>query len=70
MTRGRLIFPFFAKLIRFDAEATGRDDNGPRPLPAGFDSDFCESVVDASTAVPRWPSRVDLRAGDRGEDGD
>jgi hypothetical protein len=56
MTRGRLLFPFFAKLFRFDAEATGRDDNGPRPLPAGFDPDFCESVVDASPPCAK-PSR-------------
>jgi hypothetical protein len=53
MTRGRLIFPFFAELFRFDAEATGSDDDGTGPLPAGFDPDFRESVVEASTARPR-----------------
>jgi hypothetical protein len=53
MTRGRLIFPFYAELHRFDAQATARDDDGPGPVPAGFDPDFQESIVDTTTARPR-----------------
>ena len=61
MTRGRLIFPFFAELFRFDAEATGSDDDGPGPLPAGFDPDFRESVVDATTTRPRRRELMPIR---------
>lgn len=61
MTRGRLIFPFFAKLFRFDAEATGRDDNGPRPLlgPGRLPLERLATLREAF-AESDLPIRVDL----------
>ena len=45
MTRGRLIFPFLAKLHRLDTAAMGATDvDGAGPLTSGYDPDFKEPV--------------------------
>ncbi len=44
--RGRLIFPFLAKLYRLDTLATATEDpDGAGPLQGGYDHDFKESVL-------------------------
>jgi hypothetical protein len=46
MMRGRLIFPFAARLHRLDARATELSDpGGPGRLTHGYDIDFKESVL-------------------------
>jgi len=37
--------PFLAEIAQLDTAATARGPNGQVPLSAGFDSDFCETVM-------------------------
>jgi hypothetical protein len=38
--RGRLIFPFYARIGRLDLAGTAADPDGAGPEPSGFDEDF------------------------------
>jgi hypothetical protein len=55
--RGRLINPFLAEIAQLDTVATAADPDGPGPLASGYDPDFKETVVLATSGAQRLDAR-------------
>lgn len=68
--RGRLIYPFLIDIARLDTDATAEDPQGAGPAGLGYDDDFMEPVVVASSSpddtrrgsVRRVEDTVQIRA--------
>lgn len=63
MTRGRLIWPFIARIARIDPASIAADPDASGPLVSGYDEDFREPVrLPAATKVTGPSARAELAA--------
>lgn len=61
MTRGRLIWPFLARIARIDPAGIAADPDGAGPLTSGYDDDFREPIrLPVAGKVAGASARVEL----------